>query len=63
MNKVTHCPSCQSELVMSIQEINGKMRPLKKPWLSCPLVACRRTINTINGDIYHNGKLTKGNLK
>ncbi len=63
---ITHCPSCNSELKQCIEAIRNdkgelRMRPMKKPWLRCVQVACRRAVNTETGQIFHNGNLTENN--
>lgn len=63
IDKITHCPVCKDvELAMSIQPMKNdkgelRLRPLKKPFLRCALLACRRIINTENGDVWNETKL------
>lgn len=63
VGKITHCPVCKDvELAMSIQPMKNdkgeiRLRPLKKPFLCCALVACRRIVNTETGDVWNDGKL------
>ena len=62
--KYKHCPSCNSEIKQCIEPMKNdkgelRMRPMKRPWLRCVLVACRRAVNYENGDVFHHGKLTK----
>jgi len=66
---LTKCPSCKAQLATSIQPLKNdkgeiRLRPLKRPFLCCTQLACRRIVNTVTGDVWHNNKLeTKGELQ
>ena len=60
---ITRCPRCDTELPDTCIEArinkdgNLAMRPIKKPWKACPIVACRRVTNTVTGEVWKSNKL------
>lgn len=65
---ITHCPHCKDVKLTQCIEArptkygDKRMRGLKPGWLACPMLACRRVVNIITGEVWKRNKLeVKGN--